>query len=209
MDINYFDIVVSAIILLLGLKGIINGFFKELFGLIGIIGGIFIASRFGDEVGRYLSDLFLNLQNDSAISFTGFLATLAVFWAVMIVLGYGFKKLSSMSGLGPIDRLFGFIFGAGKFFLIAAVITFAIHNVKALQSSVDSLMKTSILFPVLVETGGFIMKMDPTNITKDMNDSIQESVDKTQEKIEDSVKETVSKAASENIEKIKQEVQEN
>jgi membrane protein required for colicin V production len=209
MDINYFDIVVSAIILLLGLKGIINGFFKELFGLIGIIGGIFIASRFGDEVGRYLSDLFLNLQNDSAISFTGFLATLAVFWAVMIVLGYGFKKLSSMSGLGPIDRLFGFIFGAGKFFLIAAVITFAIHNVKALQSSVDSLMKTSILFPVLVETGGFIMKMDPTNITKDMNDSIQESVDKTQEKIEDSVKETVSKAASENIEKIKQEVQKN
>jgi membrane protein required for colicin V production len=53
MDLNYFDIIAAAIILLLGLKGIVNGFFKEIFGLVGIIGGIFIASRFGPDVGQY------------------------------------------------------------------------------------------------------------------------------------------------------------
>ena len=38
MEFNYFDIITGAIILLLGLKGIVNGFFKEIFALIGIIG---------------------------------------------------------------------------------------------------------------------------------------------------------------------------
>jgi len=63
MEFNHFDLVIVSIILLLGLKGIINGFFKELFGLVGIIGGIFIASRVGDEVGLYLSDLIFNFEN--------------------------------------------------------------------------------------------------------------------------------------------------
>ena len=52
MEFNYFDIIVSVIVLFLGLKGIINGFFKELFGLLGIVAGIFVASRVGDSVGQ-------------------------------------------------------------------------------------------------------------------------------------------------------------
>ena len=63
MEFNYFDLIVTIIILFLGLKGVINGFFKEIFGLVGIIGGIFIASRVGDEVGQTLSDLIFNFQS--------------------------------------------------------------------------------------------------------------------------------------------------
>jgi len=76
MEFNYFDLVASIIILLLGLKGILNGFFKEIFGLIGIIGGIFIASRFGSDVGNYLNDLIFNFTNEGAVSFTGFFSNI-------------------------------------------------------------------------------------------------------------------------------------
>jgi len=178
MDINYFDLIAAIIILLLGLKGILNGFFKEFFGLIGIIGGIFVASRAGDSVGQYLSDLIFNFSNHSAISFTGFLVTLALFWALMIAVGYAFKKLSSLSGLGIFDRILGFVFGASKFFLITAVIAFAVNNVKALKPTLDSAFSNSILFPVLVETGGFIMKIDPADVTADLNDSVEETKNK-------------------------------
>ncbi|MBN2781732.1 MAG: CvpA family protein [Campylobacterales bacterium] len=188
MDFNYFDLIAAIIILLLGLKGILNGFFKELFGLIGIIGGIFVASRNGNEVGQYLSDMIFKFQNESAINFTGFLATLAIFWLFMVSIGYIFKKLSSMSGLGPIDRIFGFIFGASKFFLIAAVIAHAAYSVKAVKATVDSSMEKSILFPILVETGGYIMKIDPTEISKDINNTVSES----SKKIQDSVTQAVS-----------------
>lgn len=192
MELNYFDLVASIIILLLGLKGIINGFFKEVFGLIGIIGGIFVASRVGDRVGKLISDLIFNFENEAAISFTGFLTALALFWLLMIAVGFIFKKLSSLSGLGPVDKVLGFVFGASKFFLIAAVIAHAAYNINAIKTTIDSSMQNSILFPILVETGSFIMKLDPIDISDDINAStnkVQESIDtKTQDIVNDAKK---------------------
>jgi len=196
MEFNYFDIVASAIILLLGLKGIINGFFKEVFGLIGIVGGIFVASRLGDEVGLALSDLIFKFENTSAISFTGFLATLAVFWFLMILLGFIFKKFSHISGLGPVDRIFGFVFGASKFFLITAVIAHAAYNIKAIKTTVDSNMQNSFLFPILVETGSIIMKLDPVDISDDINATVNSMQEKVTKTIADEAKEQLQQNAS-------------
>jgi len=195
MELNYFDLIVGSIILLLGLKGILNGFFKEAFGLVGIIGGVFIASRFAHEVGSYLSDLIFKFDNDAAINFTGFLATLAVFWAAMIFLGMVFKKLSSASGLGPVDKILGFVFGASKFFLIGSIIAYAVYNVKTIKVNLEKPMKNSILFPIMVETGGFIMKMDPV----DSIEEIKKKQDELQEKINEAVIENTKEEIKEAV----------
>lgn len=191
MELNYFDLIVSIVILFLGLKGIINGVFKEVFGLIGIIGGIFVASRVGDDVGLFLNNLIFNFDNQSAIGFTGFLTTLALFWLAMILIGMLFKKLTSLSGLGIIDKLLGFVFGASKFFLIAAVIAHAAYNIKTIKSVLDDTsLKTSVLFPILVETGAVIMKIDPVKISDDISlatESIKESTEKMIEKSTQSI----------------------
>ena len=192
MEFNYFDLIAAIIILFLGLKGIINGLFKEVFGLIGIVGGIFIASRLGDSVGQFLSDLIFNFSNSAAIGFTGFITTLALFWLLMIAIGYIFKKLSILSGLGPIDKILGFVFGASKFFLIAAVIAHAMYNIKAIKSTIDPLLSNSILFPILVETGGVIMKLDPVEISEDINASITKGTDAITNKIDKSALDIVN-----------------
>jgi len=204
MEINYFDLVAASIILLLGLKGIINGFFKEVFGLIGIIGGIFIASRIGESVGEYLNNLIFNFSSPAAVSFLGFLTTLALFWFLMVLAGYAFKKLSALSGLGPIDKILGFIFGASKFFLIAAVIAHAAYNIKAVRSSIDSALGTSVLFPILVETGAFIMKIDPVDISSDINATIEKGSAALNEKAQNMIDESTQKK----IEEIKNKIQE-
>lgn len=204
MEINYFDLAAASIILLLGLKGIINGFFKEVFGLIGIIGGIFIASRVGDSVGEYLNNLIFNFSSPAAVSFLGFLTTLAVFWLIMIIVGHLFKKLSSMSGLGVVDKILGFIFGASKFFLIAAVIAHAAYNIKAVRSTIDSALQNSVLFPILVETGGIIMKIDPVNISEDINATMEKSSAAIKEKSQ----ELIENSAKEQIQEIKNQIQE-
>lgn len=198
MELNYFDIVAGVIILLLGLKGILNGFFKEVFGLVGIIGGIFVASRIGDDVGNYLSDTIFKFTNESAISFTGFLVSLAVFWVLMILTGAIFQKLSRLSGLGVLDKILGFVFGASKFFLITAVIAFALNNIKSLKPTIDSTMQNSILYPVLVATGGFIMKIDPVEKAV----GIQEKIDTITETVEDKTTEMVNEAIIEKITEI-------
>ncbi len=209
MELNYFDLVVGIIILLLGLKGIINGFFKELFGLIGIIGGIFIASRLGDSIGSLISDTIFKFESEAAVSFVGFIATLIIFWAAMIVLGMVLTKMSKVSGLGPVDKLFGFIVGSGKFFLIGAVITYAVYNIQAIRVNLEPAMKTSFLFPVMVEVGSYVMHIDPAEISQDLNDTIDEGVKATQAQIsttKDAVSKSVDKTLDESAEKIKQSV---
>ena len=192
MEINYFDIIVSIVILFLGLKGILNGFFKEVFGLIGIIGGIFVASRLGDGVGTFLNDLIFNFDNNSAIAFTGFLIVLALFWLVMIAIGMGFKHLTLLSGLGPFDKILGFLFGASKFFFIAAVIAHAAYNIKAVKTLIDDTsMSTSKLFPILTETGSHIMKLDPVGISKDINNTTSSLKDKASQMVNNSTADIV------------------
>lgn len=204
MDFSYFDIVISILVLFLGLKGIINGFFKELFGLLGIIGGIFIASRVGKDVGKFINESVLKFENDAAISFTGFLVTFALFWLFMIGVGIIFKRLSSLSGLGIFDKILGFIFSASKFFLIAAVIAYALYNIKAMKENLDSIMKNSILFPVLVETGSAIMKLDPIEISDDMN----KTINKNSEIIEDGIDKTLQNKALEIVGSTKKKITE-
>ena len=211
MEINYFDIVAASIILLLGLKGILNGFFKEVFGLVGIIGGIFIASRAGDSVGEYLNTLIFNFSSPSAVSFLGFITTLSGFWILMVLIGYIFKRLSSLSGLGGFDRILGFVFGASKFFLIASVIAHAAYNIKSVKSSMESFMQTSVLFPVMVDAGAFIMKMDPVNVSEDINstiDKIEEEIKVTSEEVtQDIIIERVGSIKDTVTEKVKEQVQ--
>ncbi len=197
MDLNYFDLIIGAIILLLGLKGILNGFFKEIFGLIGIIGGVFVASRVGDDIGKFLSDSIFKLENESAIKFTGFLVTLIAFWALMIFLGSILKRLSKLSGLGVFDKILGFVVGSGKFFLIISIIVFAIWNVKTIRVNIEDSVKNSIFFPIMVQTGGFIMKLDPIDSVEKLKEKEQE----LQQKIEDTIQNEVIKNTKDIIEK--------
>jgi membrane protein required for colicin V production len=198
---SYFDIVVGVVILLLGLKGILNGFFRELFGLVGIVGGVFIASRFGTPVGETLSDIIFHFENKAALNFTGFVLTLGVFWIMMVGVGFLFKKLSRVSGLGSIDKLMGFIVGAGKFFLIAAVVAYAFFNIKIVKTNMQATMDKSFLFPILVSTGGYIMKMDTTEIQNDINTTVSDKQLQVQNKIETTVKEKVQHSITEDIKK--------
>ena len=50
-NINIFDLIVVALITILGLKGLFRGFTKEFFALIGIVGGVFVASRLSKDAG--------------------------------------------------------------------------------------------------------------------------------------------------------------
>lgn len=206
MDFSIFDLIIGSIILLLGLKGILNGFFKELFGLLGIIGGIFIGSRLANEVGTFLSNAIFKFDSPAAINFLGFLVTLASFWGLMLFAGIIFKKFSKISGLGYMDKVLGFVFGSGKFFFIASVIVFAIYNFKAVRDNFD--MEGSIMFPALVETGRFIMQIDGSEVVDDINSSINKGIDSAKDIIEDEAAKKILESANIEKETIIKKVQE-
>ena len=158
-EFSTFDMIIVGISVVLGLKGLFKGFIKEVFGLVGIIGGIFIASRLSETVGNLIKPL-IGIDSNATLSLIGFVVTLIGFWILVYIAGSILSKMSEMSGLGALNRLFGFVFGTAKIFLIISVIFYALYQIQSFRASLDKKLANSIVFPVLVETGGFIVKLD-------------------------------------------------
>ena len=110
-DFAIFDLIILRITLILGLKGLFRGLIKEVFGIIGIIGAIFVASRISKETGDLLAPILV-LDNPATIKLIGFITALVAVWIVVYTAGIIVSKIFSASGLGVVDRTFGFIFGA-------------------------------------------------------------------------------------------------
>ncbi|AZL54323.1 CvpA family protein [Aliarcobacter skirrowii] len=172
-DIAMFDIVIILITLFLGLKGLFKGFIKEVFGLLGIVGAIFIASRISLEVGNVVASV-LNIENESTIKLLGFIISVIAIWFVIYSLGIIVSKIFSASGLGIFDRVLGFIFGAAKVFLIFSIIAYAINSIDSFKKSIDENFSNSIVMPHLISVGSYIMKLDTNSIKEQLNEGTKE-----------------------------------
>ena len=170
MDLNYFDVAVGSIVLLLGLKGLLNGFLKEVFGMIGIVGGVFVASHLGGYIGKILSDSVFHFETATAINLMGFIFALGIFWLLMVALGSGFKKLSTLSGLGAVDQVLGFVVGSSKFFFILSIIVYALFSVTAIRENFEEKMADSIFYEPMMATGNFILHIETDDVTSLMGD---------------------------------------
>jgi len=164
VDFNYFDVTISAIILILGIKGFMNGFIKEIFGLAGLVAGVYFGSRFADTAATFINDNFLQMQNPTLLKLLGFLAVLIIVWLGATLLGSILSKLTSVSGLSFINRLFGFIAGGGKYFIIFALIVTALSNVTLVKENVGKYVNDSVLYPYLVKVGSKIIHLDPASL---------------------------------------------
>jgi len=189
MEFNYFDVTISAIIIILGIKGF--RFIKEIFGLLGLVGGVYFASRLSDKAAAFIDTNFLHLENASLLKLIGFLAILIIIWSSATVLGSIFSKLTSESGLGFLNRLFGFIAGGGKYFLIFALIVTALSNVTLVKDNLEKYVNDSMLYPYLKEAGSYLINLDTSamgltvsnstevvkevNASADLNTSLKET----------------------------------
>jgi membrane protein required for colicin V production len=195
-NINLFDIIVLSLIVILGLKGLFRGFTKELFGLIGIVGGVFIASRLAKDVGE-IANSVVPVDNESTILLMGFIITLVLFWIIAYILGVVLEKVFSASGLGIFDRLLGFVFGAGKIFLLFAIISYAVSNVKMINDNLQPKLKDSVVFPILTQTGSYLIKLDTSNMQEKVSSKLDSAVESAKSSLEEISKEELAKKADE------------
>jgi len=206
-DFSIFDIAVIAITVLLGLKGLFRGLIKEAFGLIGIVGGIFIASRASKDIGDLIAPI-LALESDSAIKLMGFIAGLIGFWIIVYLIGMILSKMSSMSGLGAIDRILGFIFGTGKIFLILSIIVYALSQVNAFKEKLETNFGSTLTYPILLETGAYIIKLDTAGLSSKIEKSVDSAVETSKEAITAATQETIEEKVEEAVSAAKQAAQE-
>uniref|UniRef100_UPI0040475CB8 CvpA family protein n=1 Tax=Aliarcobacter sp. TaxID=2321116 RepID=UPI0040475CB8 len=218
-----FDLIILAVTLILGLKGLFRGLIKEVFGIIGIIGAIFVASRVSKDIGDLIAPI-LALENEATIKLIGFIVALVGFWLIVYTLGIIVSKIFSASGLGIVDRIFGFIFGASKVFLIFSVIAYALYQVQSFKNTIDKKFSDSIVMPHLISVGSYIIKLDTSAITnnidkvvdkatgstiiEDTKNSVKESVESTVDSVKKAVEEEVVKNVEEKFEETTNATQE-
>lgn len=157
MDFYWFDVIILGFTLLLGLKGILNGLVKEVFGLLGIVGGVFVASKYTDWATSFVQNTFYKIQNESLASFVGFLFLLLVFWVLCLLMGILFSKMIKLSNLSFLDRLGGFLFGGTKVFLVFAILIFCITKINFLNEKLENFAKGSYTLDLLRNTGSYVM----------------------------------------------------
>jgi membrane protein required for colicin V production len=173
MNFNMFDIIIAALVLLLGIKGFMHGFIKEMFGLIGLIGGVYFASRLSGTAADFIDQNFIHLENAALLKLIGFIAILLIIWLSATILGSIFSKLTTSSGLGFLNRFFGFIAGGAKYFLIFALIITALSNVSLVKDNVEKHVEDSVLYPYLKQAGSYLINLAPSKLGLESNSTTE------------------------------------
>ena len=103
---NWLDIVIIVVVVLLGFGGLRQGIIRTVFGIAGLIGGIVLAGRYYDELAAVLSPSGATWVNIAAYAII-LLATLIVAGVV----GNLVAKAVHFAALGWLDRLIGCVLG--------------------------------------------------------------------------------------------------
>ena len=182
---SLFDSILLVLLILLGLKGLMRGLIQELFALIGIIGGIFIASRTAPSVGGAIDAIFSSQGSNTTI-LIGFILSFATVWGITYLLGKTVKTMFSLSGLGIFDRVFGFLFGSLKIFLLFSIIAFAFSKVDFINKRLKKLEETTILYPLLIQSGHFVVKIDTEKLDNTITNKL-DTISKESKKTVDTI----------------------
>lgn len=171
MDLNIFDWVVIALVVLLALKGLVNGLIRELFGLIGIIGGVFLASKFSAPAGMWISQNIYTFKNEAAINLVGFFILLAGIWLIAMFIGELLQKLVRLNEmLGVVDKVGGLIFAGIKYFLILSVIFYALSAFELFRNFTEKYTKNSSIYPEMLNLGSKVIHIQGAGITPSKED---------------------------------------
>lgn len=126
--------------------GLIRGFISQATGLLGLVGGLILASRYHEGLRRIMLDPFVKTDHNGEIAFIG----IVVFTVLTIaLLGFLLGKLVESLDLGAYDRLMGGALGILKTGLICAAILLTVVYFAPNGGGIEKAISRSRAAPVL------------------------------------------------------------
>jgi membrane protein required for colicin V production len=104
---NWLDIVIIVFLFLSIAGGLMTGFIKSIFGLVGLILGVVLAGRYYAPLADHLGFI----SNENAARVLAFIIILAAVGIVAGLLGIIFTRIVSTLTFGWLNRLLGAVFG--------------------------------------------------------------------------------------------------
>ncbi len=116
---NWLDITILVICVAGTIQGLVKGFVRQAFSLIGLVLAIILAFRYHPLLGRYLEQW---IHQPAAVTVVSFVVVLAVILLLFKLIGLAVRAAISAVQMGWFDRLAGAVFGFFKAVLLVAVL---------------------------------------------------------------------------------------
>ncbi|GHV05288.1 colicin V biosynthesis protein [Campylobacterota bacterium] len=189
--IHYLDIVVLALVAILGVRGFFTGFIREVFSLIGFLMGFVIASRLALFVGQW-AGTYLHFASQGAMKLAGFAALFVLIWLFFFLIGMLLARIIRRKNGGIVrktalffDRLGGFVICALKVFVIFAVIIAALSQTAVVANWAENKLQDSFMYPTLKIFGGALMSLEESQIGEKVSSGVREGAEQITNAIAD------------------------
>lgn len=142
-NLNILDVVLLAIMALFFLRGALRGFLDEVTGLVGILGGIWLAGRYYGVLGQF----FANYTSSTWVYMVAYVLILCLVMLVVSLLSRGLHSFLKLAYADWLNHLAGAAVGGLKGLLICGIMVFLLGYFLA---DAD-FMRESRMVPVIKE----------------------------------------------------------
>ena len=150
---NLFDVLTILVLVWTIFSGWRSGFVAQLLGLVGILGGAFLAVAYGAEVGKMLG------FNESYSVIAGFLITFVVTMIVVSIVSRLLARVLSAIGLGWVNRFLGAAFSVLKGVLVLSMLYAAIFSLNEQLGFISpAIFEQSLSFDIVREAAAPLME---------------------------------------------------
>lgn len=176
MGFHIIDIVIVVLIAFLAIKGLVNGFTKELLNFIAVVGGVILAARYNSEVVTLINEqaVFPPIS-DSFAQPIGFIAIIiAVLIVVSIISSIATAVIKSTTGF--LSRVAGYILSAVRYVFIFSLILFGVNQSDFFSKWVDQYQDKSQLFKPMSDIGMQALNYDINETVSEINEALESNV---------------------------------
>ena len=160
MGFHVVDMIIVGLVLFLAIRGLVNGFSKELFNFLALIGGIAVAARTHTVVGEFIAKQ--NILPELSDDFQKLVGFAAIFILILII----FNIISSIrtsfrtEAPGFFSRLLGYLISVARYVFIFSLIVFGINNADFLKEKLAKHYEGSKLFEPMIQVGAKLLNVN-------------------------------------------------
>lgn len=193
---HYVDIAVIIIVAVLGLRGLKNGLIHEIMGVLGVVLGIYFASKYCIDGARYIELVGLSFENRHILLMFAFILILALVWIGFLVLGVIVARfVVILPEIAIINYFGGYVFSALKYFVILCVVVYGLTQVGFLKDPIKELTEGTRSYPIMYEVAEKIMSIEALQ-------DLQKQYVEVEETAKKEVKKAATKAANEVVKSV-------
>ena len=185
---NYIDIGVVVVLLVFGIRGMQNGLIAEIMGVVGVVLGVFLASKYYILGAEYIEKAGLTFENSSILWILSFVLILSLVWILCVIIGSVVQRfLIAMPSLAIVNYFGGYLFCALKYFLIFSILVYGLSQVEFLKKPIKEHVANTKSYPIMIEVAQKIISADAIkSMTEELKDNakkVDKEINKQKEKI--------------------------